>query len=126
MKPPLFLLAFVAVLHLSSCASREVERTNVNLGQNAVVQDSQSPIPASTQPKDGLYPGKGKVTKINNELKSVELDHEEIVGVMPPMIMEFYVHEKWLLTGLKVGDNVEFVLKYEHPAETIVSIKKIK
>ena len=36
-------------------------------------------------PKNGDYPGKGKITKINNELGSVEMDHEVIVGVMPPM-----------------------------------------
>ena len=65
------------------------------------------------------------MTKINLELVSVELDHEEIVGVMPAMIMEFYVREKSLLDGLKVGDNVEFVLEYKHPSETIVGIKKL-
>lgn len=80
----------------------------------------------STIPKDGNYPGRGTVTKINTELVSVELDHEEIVGLMPKMIMEFYVRDASLLDGLKVGDNVEFVLEYKHPSETIVGIKKIQ
>ena len=66
------------------------------------------------------------MTKINMELGSVELDHEETVGVMPPMIMEFYVKEKALLDGLKVGDHVDFVLEQKHPAETIVAIKKLQ
>ncbi|MFN0277055.1 MAG: copper-binding protein [Pyrinomonadaceae bacterium] len=93
---------------------------------NAVQQNTSTPVAVSTVPKDGNYPGRGKVTKINMELGSVELDHEEIVGVMPPMIMEFYVKEKALLDSVKVGDNVEFVLEYKHPAETIVSITKRK
>ena len=45
---------------------------------------------------------------------------------MPPMIMEFYVKDKAILDGLKVGDSVNFVLEYKHPAETIVSLKKIQ
>ena len=85
-----------------------------------------TPIPTPVIPKNGNYPGKGKVTKINNTLGSVEVDHDEIVGVMPAMIMEFYVKDNAILNGLEVGDSVDFVLEYKHPAETIVSITKIK
>ena len=77
-------------------------------------------------PKDGNYPGKGKVTKIDLNIGSVEFHHEEIVGLMPAMIMEFYVKDKAILDGINVGDNVDFVLEYKHPAETIVSITNIK
>ena len=45
---------------------------------------------------------------------------------MPPMIMEFFVSEKKMLDGLKVGDKVDFVLRYKHPGETIVKITKAK
>jgi len=75
-------------------------------------------------PENGDYPGKGIVTKINLELGSVGLDHEEIKGVMPAMQMEFYVSDKKLLDGLKVGDKVDFVLRYKDSTETIVNIKK--
>lgn len=85
-----------------------------------------SPVQTVVQPKDGDYPGKGKVTKINNELGSVELDHEEIVGVMPRMIMEFYVSDKAMLKGLSVGDQVDFVLRHKGSSETIVKISKVK
>ncbi|MFN0139797.1 MAG: copper-binding protein [Pyrinomonadaceae bacterium] len=85
-----------------------------------------SAAPTSTRPKDGDYPGKGKVTKINNDLGSVELDHEEIVGVMPRMIMEFYVSDKTILKGLAVGDQVDFVLRHKGSTETIVKITKAK
>ena len=77
-------------------------------------------------PKNGDYPAKGVVTKINTEAGSIELDHEEIVGVMPKMIMEFFVSDKKLLDGLRVGDKVDFVLRYKEPTETIVDIKKAK
>ena len=77
-------------------------------------------------PKDGNYDARGKITKINNELGSIEFDHEEIPGLMPKMIMEFFVKDKAILQGLAVGDEVNFVLEYKHPAETVVSVTKIK
>lgn len=54
------------------------------------------------------------------------MDHEEIVGVMPPMLMEFYVTDKAMLKGLAVGDNVEFMHRYEDGRETISKIAKVK
>jgi Cu(I)/Ag(I) efflux system protein CusF len=125
MKKVHLALTIIALLFLSSCDKPELKNTEVK-SANTVSQSSQTPQAVSTQPKDGNYPSKGKITKINTELGSVELDHEKIVGVMEPMIMEFYVKDKSLLDGLKVGDNVDFVLEYKHPTETIVSIKKIK
>jgi Cu(I)/Ag(I) efflux system protein CusF len=87
-----------------------------------------SPVSASTPviPLNGNYPAKGRITKINMELGSAELDHGEIPGLMPPMIMEFFVKDKALLDGVKVGDTVDFVIEYKHPSETIVSIKKVQ
>ncbi len=49
---------------------------------------------AADKTKIKTYDGKGTVTKINLELVSVELDHEEIKGLMTKMTMEFYVKEK--------------------------------
>jgi Cu(I)/Ag(I) efflux system membrane protein CusA/SilA len=83
--------------------------------------------PAATpvaKPKDGDYNAKGVVTKINLEAGSIEIDHEEIKDLMPKMVMEFFVSEKKMLDGLKVGDRVEFVLTYKDPTETITKIKK--
>ena len=64
-------------------------------------------------PKNGNYNAKGKVTKINNELGSIELDHGDIPGLMPPMIMEFFVKDKALLHDVKVGDQIEVYEKVE-------------
>ena len=125
MKRTYLTLAFSSLLFSSSCSTQEVKTPTVTGTNSAnVAQNSMEPRAASTQPKDGNYPGRGKVTKINMDLGSVELDHEEIVGVMPPMIMEFYVKDKALLNGLTLSDKVEFVLEYKHPSETIIGIKK--
>ncbi len=85
---------------------------------------AEAPIPTPVVPKNGDYPGTGKVTKINVELGSVELDHEEIEEVMPKMIMEFFVSDKKLLSGLKPGDVIDFTLRYKDGQETIIDVKK--
>jgi Cu/Ag efflux protein CusF len=86
---------------------------------------AQTPAAAAPSvPKDGNYDGKGEVTKINMESGSIELRHEDMPGLMPPMQMEFFVRDKALQKGLAVGDKVDFVVEYKHPTEIITSIKK--
>ena len=87
---------------------------------------SPTPIPTASVPKNGNYNGKGVVTKVDLDLGSVELDHEEIKDLMPPMRMEFYVSDKKLLDNVTPGDNVDFVVRYKDGSETIVAIRKAK
>jgi len=94
---------------------------------NTTVRVQPTPIPTPVTPRDGLYNGRGKVTKIDMENGSVEVDHEAMAEVMPQaMKMEFNVRNKADLKPLKVGDMVDFVLEYKSHNETIVSIKKMR
>lgn len=43
---------------------------------------------------------------------------------MPAMRMEFFVKEKSLLKGLKVGDKVDFTLEAKDSSEVVSEIKK--
>ena len=112
----------------------ETKPANVNKIQNVSPTPQTSPsisptaAPTATPDKSKIktYNGKGIVTKINLEVVSVELDHEEIKGLMPAMRMEFYVTEKAELEVLKIGDKVDFVLEDNAGAEKIISIKKAK
>ena len=82
-------------------------------------------IAAPDKSKVKLFDGRGVITKINLELGSVGLDHEEIKGVMAAMEnMEFYVSDKKMLDNLKVGDAVNFVLEDNAGAKQIVKIEK--
>ena len=58
------------------------------------------------------------------ELGSVEVNHEDIKDLMPAMTMEFFVSDKKMLDGLKVGDRVDFVIRYKDRNETITKITK--
>ncbi len=105
---------------------------NTNSINKIVVSESNSnqtvkpsPTIAPDKSKIKTADGTGTVTKINTELGSVELDHDEIKGIMPAMEgMEFYVSDKKMLDKLKVGDKVDFVLEDNAGAERIISIKK--
>lgn len=117
------MLALVCGLLLWSCSA---EPATLSDSGAPPAKNSATPVPSSTVSKDGDYPGKGKITKINLDLGSVEMDHEEITGVMPAMRMEFYVSDKKLLAGLSVGDRVDFTLQYKDRAEVLTAIKKTK
>jgi Cu(I)/Ag(I) efflux system protein CusF len=56
------------------------------------------------------YQGEGRVISVNAKRPSIEIDHEEIKGLMPAMTMEFYVKDKSLLEGLKTSDHIEFTI----------------
>jgi Cu/Ag efflux protein CusF len=124
------ILFFVAILtaFLCSCSTKpEANNTAVTKPTplpSIVAPSSPTPVPTASVPKDGDYNGKGVVTKLNLDLGSVEINHEEIKDMMPAMQMEFFVSDKKLLNGLNVGDKINFVVRYKHPTETIVDIKK--
>lgn len=111
------ILIFLLMLFVSTCAKTEIKPGNS-------AKSTPTAAPTAVIPKDGSYNAKGVVTKIDLAGGTIEIDHEEITGLMPKMIMEFHTRDKALLNGIKIGDKVEFVLEYKHPTETIVSIKK--
>ena len=109
----------LALLNLS-CTKTDIKPANAAADNHATL------IPPSATPKDGNYNGKGIVTKIDEKMGSVGLNHENIEGLMPAMQMEFYVTDKVLLKGLTIGDRVSFVIEYKGGRETINSIKTTK
>ena len=70
------------------------------------------------------YPGVGVVKSINLKRPSIEIDHEDIKGLMPAMTMEFYVKDKSLLDGIRPDDRIEFTLENGVGGLKITEIKK--
>lgn len=129
MRSIFFFAALMSLGMLVGCAERTAPNTRPmpSASPSSPSVSTASPLPTSLPtPKNGDYPAKGKVTKINNELGSVELDHEDVPGLMPPMIMEFYVDDKSVLKQIAVGDKVDFVIRYKDGQETISKITKAK
>lgn len=120
MKIKLLLLLLPPVIFFAACDKND--RIVKTPAPQPSVAATPAPVSANTGAK--YFDGRGKVTKINMELGSVELDHEAIKGLMPAMIMEFYVRNKAELADLQIGDRVSFVLEDKAGAETITEIKK--
>jgi Cu/Ag efflux protein CusF len=122
-----FNLLLIAVLAGASCSSPSTGN-NVNTKPtpfpSIAAPNSPNPVTTASRPKDGDYRAKGVVTKIDPAGGSVEINHEEIKDMMPAMQMEFFVSDKKLLNNIKVGDKVDFVVRYKDPTETVVDIKK--
>jgi Cu/Ag efflux protein CusF len=85
--------------------------------------DQQSGPAAAVQTK--TFVGVGFVSAVKPESSVVELNHDEIKGLMPAMQMEFHVKDKSLLTGLASGDRVEFTVEYGVGGIVITGVKKI-
>jgi Cu/Ag efflux protein CusF len=81
---------------------------------------SKPPKPAAVR----TYAGTGVVTKVDHKTGSVEINHEEIKGLMPPMIMEWYVKNRSLLKAARVGDKVDFSVEDRNGSEVISALKK--
>jgi len=126
MKNKILVPALFSVLLACSCGGPAPGSGTTASARPTPTAVPATPAPSASIPKDGDYDAKGVVTKVNTEMNSVELDHEDIPGLMPPMKMEFYVTDKKMLDGLRPGDRVEFVVRYKHPGETIVKIVKAK
>ena len=107
-----FVLALLVALALSSCnRARTTEKDKVS-GPAAAVQTT-------------TYQGVGVVKATDVKRPSIEIDHQEIKGLMPAMTMEFYVKDKSLLDGLKPGDRIEFTIENGVGGIKITSIRKV-
>jgi len=85
------------------------------------------PIGVAPPPVIGKpYPGKGVVKLINRKEGWIEIDHEDIVDLMPAMEMEWSVEKSSLLDNLKVGDKINFTVVETGKGEIITTIKKIQ
>ena len=61
---------------------------------------------------------------INRKEGWVEINHEEIKGLMPAMQMEFWVKDKSLLDKVNVGDRVDFTVVETKKGEYLTEIKR--
>ncbi|HEV7746071.1 MAG TPA: copper-binding protein [Pyrinomonadaceae bacterium] len=70
------------------------------------------------------YPGTGVVTIINRKEGWIEINHEDIQGLMPAMQMEFWVKNRGLFDHVKVGNRVDFVVVETEKGEYLTEIRK--
>ncbi|HSS22375.1 MAG TPA: copper-binding protein [Pyrinomonadaceae bacterium] len=71
------------------------------------------------------YPGTGVVKIINLKEGWVEIEHQEIKDLMAPMTMEFWIRDRSIVKGVRVGDQVDFVIVEDSKGEYLTEIKKV-
>lgn len=70
------------------------------------------------------YQAVGVVKSLNPKRPGIEVDHEEVVGLMPAMQMEFPVTDVSLLNGIAVNDRIDFTIVDGTGEMKITAIKK--
>jgi Cu/Ag efflux protein CusF len=117
-----FLVASFALV-LIVCVSCGKQSKTVNIAQPSpqpitTPQTSQSPVIGKP------YFGTGQIKIINRKEAWVEIDHDEIKDLMPPMTMEYWIKDRSLLNSVRVGEVVDFTVVETGKGEYITSIKK--
>jgi Cu/Ag efflux protein CusF len=98
--------------------------------QVAAPANTPQPQPSVLQPlpvrraAGKSYPGVGVVRLINFNEGWIEIDHEEIKGLMPAMQMEWFVIDRALLKSVQVGDRVNFVVNDDKGTQVLTELKK--
>ena len=83
-----------------------------------------APSAAAAATPANTYQGVGTVKSISPKVPAIEIDHEDIVGLMQGMQMEFPVTDSALLNGLAVNDRVDFTIDNAKGEMKIIAIKK--
>ena len=113
MKNPLFVVC-MALMLIAAC------------GNQPVNNNSSTPTPSgpAAAVQSNSYQGVGIVKGLNPKRPAIEIDHEEIVGLMPAMQMEFPVTDVALLNGLAVNDRIDFTVQNATGEMKVTAIKK--
>lgn len=110
------IIGCLALALIAACGPRD--RVGPTAATTPTPSATASATPANT------YQGVGIVKSIDPNVPAVEIDHEEIVGLMQGMQMEFRVTDAALLNGLAVNDRVDFTIDNGTGEMKIIAIKK--
>jgi Cu/Ag efflux protein CusF len=106
----LFALAFALLLADGSICGRSSLRI-----ASAQAQESAA---------SGIFHGVGVVTAIDAATGALTLDHEDIKGLMPAMVMMYRVEPRRLSDGLRKGDRIAFDI--DAGRYTIIGVKLLQ
>jgi Cu/Ag efflux protein CusF len=70
------------------------------------------------------FQGVGVVKGLNPKAPAIEIDHQDIDGLMQGMQMEFPVTDASLLKGLAINDRIEFTIENNAGEMKVTAIKK--
>jgi protein SCO1 len=109
------IITCVALVLLTACSRPDAGPT-----------PSSSPTPTgpAAAVQTTSYHGVGVVKSLNQKPPAIEIDHGDIVGLMPAMQMEFPVTNAMLLNGIAVNDHIDFTIENGTGEMKVIAIKK--
>jgi protein SCO1/2 len=116
-------VVIVAALAGVACEQGARGERGATAGASPAVEATASPASpgaAATQ----TYDIRGTVVAVAPDSGTVNLDHEEIPGLMAAMKMEYQVQDAGMLHGLKPGDRVSGRLQARDGDYLIVTLEK--
>jgi len=116
----LFILPFLLI---TSCQKQErVAQTAQPVPASSTIpaRPPGYPPPVLNQP----YPATWVVVLINRKEGWIEINHDEIKGLMPAMQMEFWVNDKSLFDNARAGDRVDFTIVETEKGEYLTELKR--
>jgi protein SCO1/2 len=85
---------------------------------------ASAPTPAAAKPADSAmvdhYTAHGTVKSIDPDKKKLTIAHDDIPGFMKAMTMPFEVKDGALLSGIAVGDSVDFAFTDDGSGHLVV------
>ena len=117
------LLIILPLLLIASCQKQEravQTAPPVPASSTIPARPPGYPPPVMNQP----YPATGTVVLINRQEGWIEINHDEIKGLMPAMQMEFWVKDKSLFDNAKAGDRVDFTIVETPKGEYLTELKR--
>ena len=112
MKIVKIVLLSVIALSLPSCSKKLAHKDSEPEGPAAAVQTK-------------TYEAVGTVKAIDLKLPSIEINHQDIKGLMPAMQMQFHVRDRALLEGISTEDRVTFTIENGVGGLRIIAIHKM-
>jgi Cu/Ag efflux protein CusF len=105
-------ICVVALLLVAACSKKLAHKDSEPEGPAAAVQTK-------------TYEAVGTVKAIDLKLPSIEINHEDIKGLMPAMQMQFHVKDKSLLEGITAEDRITFTIENGVGGLRIIAIHKM-
>jgi Cu/Ag efflux protein CusF len=116
----LSILCLTLIVFLSDC-SRPPSESSAGHANNATAKSASTPV----TPGSGTYRDiKGTIETIDLPAAQIEINHEEIKGYMPPMLMYYHAKDPSLLKGLSVKDHVTFTIEDHAGTVTLTAITR--
>jgi Cu/Ag efflux protein CusF len=94
------------------------------IGAAACNKQPVKPVGPAAAVAANTYKGVGVVKSINTKVPAIEIDHQDIDGLMPAMQMEFPVSDASLLNGIAINDHIDFTIEAAKGEMKVIAITK--